>query len=693
MNSRAARSSNAAVKVSARLALALGGLVACGAPAAPQAPRQEKARAVTEAVDGKEATSTEPLAVGLRPEDRASLEVAMREGVAVVALRGASFQVLRGCRGAGDYGVVRVLPKEHAVHIADEQELRANVPNLLPALAASLKADLERGATVDVSLVVTSMMRTTRAEVSPKELTGACEGATHFVRGASLGAFTLATGERAKDGAEAGALGARVAGGRASSRQERSREGELEVCRDLALDAPSDARCKALVRLELAPLGAATAQSDVARGVTCPSGLVYLDGKCARFPAPEDLPCMKGNVQACTTRCEKSEAKACGVLAGMHVEGDGVAKDEGKALALARRGCEGKDGEACALVAKLAAGKDPAAAVNAALEACKLGVMPACITAGQAYENGAGVTKAIGIAVASYQRGCDGGYARACWELGRYRERRTGPKSFSLDVLPIDKGMVRLARERSCNGRIVQACREVARWLGEADKSGEPWLVRGCDLGDGAACVDLAKRRGYGTPEWLDLASRGCRLGAIEETEYHRDYTASQGCNDVGLFHEREKRKLEAASFLTRGCNQGSTSACWNAANLFEGADKVPWHERGCALGAAAACNALTVAALDATPADPKRALSVAEKTCASGDAQACFYAGMLHAGDDPARWQFPKSNRRRFPGLVADRARSKTAFDKACTVNPEIKGDDTWCKAAKRYLERGDTQ
>ena len=40
---------------------------------------------------------------------------------------------------------------------------------------------------------------------------------------------------------------------------------------------------------------------------------------------------MKGNVQACVTRCDKSEAKACGVLAGMHVEGDGVPKDEGKA--------------------------------------------------------------------------------------------------------------------------------------------------------------------------------------------------------------------------------------------------------------------------------------------------------------------------------------------------------------------------
>ena len=667
----------------------LAGLVACGATPAPRGPGQERARAIAEAVDGKEVTSTEPLVVGFRPEDRANLEVAMREGLAVVAVRGASLQVLRGCRGAGDYGVVAVVPKEHSVRIADEQELRANMPNLVPALAASLKADLQRGATVDVSLVVTAMMRTTRADVSPKELSGACAGATHYVRGASLGAFTVATGERTKDAAEAGLLAANVAGSRSSSRQERSREGDLDTCRTASPEAPGgDPRCRALLRLELAPLGVASPGSDVAQGVTCPSGLVYLDGKCTRFPAPKDLPCMKGNVEACTSRCEASNAKACGVLAAMHRDGDGVPKDENKALALAQKSCDGHDGEGCDLLATLA--KAPAVVASAALEACKLGVMRACITAGKAYEDGTGVTKAIGIAVASYQRGCDGGLARACWELGRFRERRTGPVSWAHETLPIDKAMVRLARERACNGRIVQACREVARLMGEADKAGEPWLVRGCELNDGAACIDLAERRKYGSAEWLELATRGCQLGAVEESEYNRDYTASIGCNNVGLWYEREKNKAKATTFLVVGCKEGSKSACWNAASLLDAPSKSEMHERGCELGGEGSCRALAQLLLENK--EPKRALGILERTCTAGDPMACFYTGLLYSGDDPDNFAVPKRFRRRYPGVPVDRARGKSWLEKSCTVCAACgAAQNNWCGLARRHIQTGD--
>lgn len=661
-------------------------LGACGGGLSPISPTP--VRPVADAVDGARMTSSEPLVVGFRAEDRVNLEVAMRQGIAIVAMRGGAIELLRNCHGAGDYGYVSVVPKEHAVRIADEQELRINVPNLVPALGASLKADLERGATVDVAMVITGMMRTTRAEVAVKELAGACEGATHYVRGATVGAFSLATQARAKAGGEARILGAGAGGATSTERSERAREGDLDLCRSSSADSPgTDSRCKALLRLELAPVGSAA--SDVARAVSCPGGLVYLDGKCTRFPAPEDLPCMKGNVQACTAHCDKFDASACGVLAQMHVDGDGVARNEGKAQTLAERGCRAKGAEACAVLAHLTQTRSPPVAASAALDACKLGIMSACTIAGRAFENGEGVTKAVGIAIASYQRGCDGGFALACWELGRFREKKVGPAHYEPSTLPIDATIVRHALDRGCGGGVAPACRELSSRMTEKPLR-EQWARRGCDLGDGLSCLLAEKELARGSSERLKFLSRACELGPVEPSEYNRGNTASIGCTNAGVIYSGRGDKSTALHYFSRGCKEGSSASCFNASTETEGDQKRDFQERACDLGDDHACLSLVRAVFlmndrPVTPAggakEGKRVFGFIEHACERDNGAACFMLGSLLAGD----FDFLGTPSKKTVGLPIDAPRSRTFFRSTCTAAAQNSTYDEWCRRAKK--------
>ena len=77
-------------------------------------------------------------------------------------------------------------------------EIAANVPSLGKALSGELSASLARGSTLKLAMVLVGKKRTTVAQATTARLAGpeACAGATHFVRGAFVGAFALSTGTR-----------------------------------------------------------------------------------------------------------------------------------------------------------------------------------------------------------------------------------------------------------------------------------------------------------------------------------------------------------------------------------------------------------------------------------------------------------------------------------------------------------------
>ena len=163
--------------------------VACPS-APPNAPTWNDGRPHVAVVQG----ANEPLVVDWQPEQRGDLEVSMKQGVAIVAYDKEGLRLLRDCKIDGSYGFFGTTTKEQVVRLKSEEELRANLPTFGGALAAKLGGELKQGGTLDVALVMVGKLRTTWHHASRADLTGDCRSATHFVHGATIGAFAMDQG-------------------------------------------------------------------------------------------------------------------------------------------------------------------------------------------------------------------------------------------------------------------------------------------------------------------------------------------------------------------------------------------------------------------------------------------------------------------------------------------------------------------
>src|SRR5690242_3297186 len=100
------------------------GLASGCAPAAREArPDDPTARSVLDRHPGWECHSVgsygEPLVVDLEAHERADIEEAMRDGVALVAYDCKTLRLLRGCSVDGSYGFMSVSRKEEVVQLTD----------------------------------------------------------------------------------------------------------------------------------------------------------------------------------------------------------------------------------------------------------------------------------------------------------------------------------------------------------------------------------------------------------------------------------------------------------------------------------------------------------------------------------------------------------------------------------------------
>ncbi len=282
------------VAVSAIAVLVATTSSACGVGVAgalrPADPKASTALGATACgVAGAEAS---PLIVDWSPEERADLELAMKDNVAVVAYTCDTFRVLRDCHVEGQYAFIAVTPATRELHLDDEDELRANLPKAAALLGGTGGGGFDRGASLDIAYFLFGRKRTTRQQATSAELAGDCTGATHFVRGASVGAFALDTGTKANLRTAAEIFGGGASGLSLSRRLQRTTDGDLGACKadsDGHDNAPP-ARCAALIRLELTPIASdaavkRTAATDADDLPSCPAGLVFADGKCTSVHA------------------------------------------------------------------------------------------------------------------------------------------------------------------------------------------------------------------------------------------------------------------------------------------------------------------------------------------------------------------------------------------------------------------------
>lgn len=479
-----------------------------------------------------------PLVVDWKPEQRGDLEVAMSQGIAVMAYDCHKMELLPDCLAEGSYGFKGVVFKQQVIRLQDEDEIRANLPFSGNALAAQLKGDLERGATLDLATALVGNLTGSRISVSRQELNGRCQGATHFVRGANIGAFVMQSGERAAAATAAALFGASASAGSRSSRLARVEDGSVEACKESRADSTNPPRnCGALVRVRLLPISSETvtgpsaidpnaAAAPKAESI-CPAGMVLQDEKCAKPAAQAAHECRADDVADCRAQCEKNQPASCARLARMLAKGKVGNADPLKATQLFQKACQGDQGDACSdLGIHFMLGKgvapDPSQALKLFEKACQLGEANGCFNLGNLYYDGQGTEKDRSKAFALFQQSCNAGKPAGCINVGNMYDDGDGVAPDSAKAFGLFK--------KACEGDAAIGCTNLAYMYAEGKS--------------------VAKDQAMA----LSLYEKSCRLGNGRGCEYAgARYTQGEGI---------AADPTKGAEFLRRACELGTKSAC-----------------------------------------------------------------------------------------------------------------------------------
>ena len=384
----------------------------------------------------------EPLIVDWKTNDQLELTVAMQKGVAVIAYDCKSIRLVKGCSAPGQYGFTPIASVlQEAVQINDADEVKAS----LPFSGGKLGGEISRGSSIDIGLAYVGKRATLNDVVAKSELVGSeCAGATHFVRGATIGAFVMSTGTKGSIKAAAELLGASAGGASDSTKKKMNSGGEVSACKQItgtSTNAPD--ACSAVVRLELLPLtgGTATAAAEKKNDAppplanTCPTGFAPSSGRCAKVAGGTAHRCDPTNEAECKEQCAKGDIESCYnagsiTLKGARIDGPevteaaalwgkacdgGIAdacarlsqviwwsplyhnslKDLSKAAVAAKKGCELLSPWACELYAQRADELQPAERQGLHLRACSLGHAPGCVSAAKSFLGKIGGTSGI----------------------------------------------------------------------------------------------------------------------------------------------------------------------------------------------------------------------------------------------------------------------------------------------------------
>lgn len=493
--------------IHAGAALSALSLTACPRPPLDPEPPSAAATRGSESALVIEGTGN-PLVVDWQPEHRADLEVAMREGVAVVSYDSKGLRLLKDCRINGTYGFIGVSTKEQVIALESADEVKANLPGSGLSIVAQVGADLGKGSEIAIAIAMVGKRKTTWAKASRTDLAGNCEGATHFVRGATVGAFALQSAARGRARVAAEIFGAGVSTSHRRQKQIQSSDGTLEACRQAAPDASAPPpQCGALLRLELIRLDQRSAAGPLGAepdGSVCPSGFVFAGGKCTTPKASTPHACKHGDPD-CKVQCERGNAASCVTLGQMLLIGKGVAVSDADAVTAFDKACTAKSVEGCFWLGGMyaegrAVPKDVVKALKLFLPGCESGVAAACSAAGRVYYLGDTVPKNRPLGVKLLRIGCNGGDELACKDVGSLTFTGMGG-------VPKDDPVAAALFKRACDGGIAEGCtswgymHEVGRGFPKNERFADQ-IYRGiCEIHP-SACADR------GIALMYDLGSR-----------------------------------------------------------------------------------------------------------------------------------------------------------------------------------------
>lgn len=393
-----------------------------------------------------------PLVVDMKAMQRADLEEVMRSGVAVVHYDCNELTLLVDCKVPGDYGFLAVSKKEESVQMASADDVRANLPVSGDVLVS---AGYGSKSSIDLATVMIGKRTTSVRAAGTGDAAGSCDSATHFVRGAYVGAFAVKTGTIGEIEAAASVFKYGFEGASKSEKNVDRRDGDPASCAQVDLDSETPpADCSALLRLELVALaeGTAVPTSDPqpASEETCPQGLVRVGGLCTS-DASQPHECSPEDEADCTAQCDNGNALSCAHLGVLKVKAGQA--DAGKVLLT--KACDAGVGRGCnglGVIATtgLVGAPDPTTGVKRYRQACEQGCVPACHNVAFQLEQGQGVPKDVPQAMAIYKRGCDGGLGNSCHNLGAL-------------VQPTDAKQAAELYTRGCQGGFAPSCGNLAQ--------------------------------------------------------------------------------------------------------------------------------------------------------------------------------------------------------------------------------------
>jgi TPR repeat protein len=564
-------------------------LVSCGAGGAAEAVRPADPTAKA-ALGETECRSVEkggePLVVDWKAEQRGDLEVAMKDGVAVVAYSCQSIKLLPDCHIDGTYGYIGMTTREQVVRLESGDEVRAN----LPFTGGALAAEMQRGATLDVAMVMIGKRRTTWSEPNQADLKGgSCAGATHYVRGATVGAFVLSTGTQAKVAAAAELFGAGTSGNSASAKETKNRDGDPSECAKAAPDSTSPPpQCGAPIRLVLGPIAktpeagkpveAAPPKAPVASDVTtCPAGLVQSGGKCTAPASAPAFQCNPSDAAECGAQCDKGHAGSCAALGDLIAttdptrsagafkkgcdgdvaaacfglgrlteRGQGVKADPKGAADLYERACKGGSAAGCGAEGRVTT--DPARAFALFSQGCNGGDDASCRDAALSFAQGKGVAKDLAKAAELHKRACDGSIGQSCYELGGLYE--SGAQGVGKNAIHAE-----LLYRRGCTRGSTEACVDLGRLEFERNPTeAKIFFDQGCMKNVKLACAILNVGFGDRRPVFPDVAQKNaltqsCNAGSMKD------------CAIVGILDAASNMPMGKMN-LKRACMAGDKFAC-----------------------------------------------------------------------------------------------------------------------------------
>ena len=606
------------------------------------------------------ATEGEPLVVDLPSSARLDLEVVMKEGVAVVSYDCKSLKLLKGCKLPGAYRFAGVSRKEEVVQLDDQNEIAAN----LPFSGVSLAGGLEQGSSLDLALVLVGKKSTLVDDAARPDLEGRCDGATHYVRAASVGAFALDVGTRGEARAVAELFGAGGSAKSTSKRRSVNRDGDLEDCRKSSPDDQQPpGQCGSAIRLEILPIAESRVSEEkrpenkesapTPLAVTCPAGMSLAGGKCT---ADMDAPflCAPDNEAQCDEQCKKGSPGSCYNLGVIWQQApstvrQGASSDEVDAYHKQRKeryretfvkACDGGLAEGCdrlgyVLLSLTASDKE---IEDAWQRACNLGLGPACrILAGRfLYDN---KRRDMSRGRALLDRSCKLGTAISCLDLAKtYFEPMDGSKPADASIA---QGVEVL--KQACSARRQAACSKLGVMYSEGkvvpkdEKVGLSYYEQSCAAGNDASCAEAGMMVLLGRGASKDAA----RAGALLEKACSPERPMTTCGSLARIFREGKvvpKDAKRAAGYLERSCTKNGIG-CMDFAEMLlagEGVAKdreraIKIYEEACGKGGLSSC-LKQAELLEST--DKNRARAIYGETCKSSLVEACDKYKKL--GGDP---------------------------------------------------------